>query len=368
MMRRLHLWGALILGLSLGLALTTMSVHAMSTVDQKTSALTVPGTRRVLDDAQVHFVTVPNQYAQAANPHGINTIASDQGSAITFTTKYLLPVPGAHHEAWGDPQSMAVVGHNLYVVYCPTAWYNRGRIVRFNMAKLASLRATPRQLQDVYTRAANLSAKEKKIRAAIKVGPAFVTGHGQSLAYDWRTHRLYMWCDRELAPRIPISQYGYLQQLSATTLRPVQRIRFRLRSGNFAVPGGHVLAFDHQGRAYFWTRPASGGVYLYQGRVRYNHVRFRLTRQILAHGPGTCVQSMAFNPNNDRLYLVADDSIASLPVAKLAGSGHLTSQDVTGTHFASKREFEGLSFSGDGQAYLLSNHQPEVLTGNSRNW
>ena len=368
MMRRIYLWGAIIFGLSCGVTLAPSPVRAMTTVNQDTAALTVSTDRRTLDDTQVHFVTVPSQYAQAANPHGINTIASDQGSAVTFTTKYLLPIPGYHHQAWGDPQSMTVVGHNLYVVYCPTTWHNRGRIVRFNLAKLASLKATPRQIQAVYTRAANSSASERKIRTAITVGPAFVTGHGQSLAYNWKTHQLYMWCDRESAPRIPINQYGYLQQMSATTLKPVQRIRFRLRSGDFAVPGGHVLAFDHQGRAYFWTRPASGGVDIYQGRIRGHHVHFRLTDQNLAYGPGTCVQSMAFNPHNDRLYLVADDSIASLPVAKLAGRGHLTSRDVTWTHFASEREFEGLSFSKDGQAYLLSNHQPEVLVGHSLSW
>ncbi|WP_341780274.1 hypothetical protein [Levilactobacillus sp. HBUAS70063] len=367
-MRKLHLWGALLVGLSWGLALATVPAQAMTTVDQSAAALASTGAQRPLDDAQVHFVTVPSQYAQAAHPHGINTIASDQGSAITFTTKYLLPLPGYRHQAWGDPQSMAVVGHDLYVVYCPTAWHNRGRIVRFNMSKLASLKATPHQIQDVYTIAANLSAKEKQIRTAIKVGPAFVTGHGQSLAYNWRDHHLYMWCDRESAPRIPVNQYGYLQQMSATTLRPIHRLRFRLRHGDFAVPGGHVLAFDHHGRAYFWTRPASGGVYIYQGRFGRHHASFRLTNQVLTQGPGTCVQSMAFNPRNDRLYLVADDSIASLPVAKLAGRGSLTSQDVTWTHFASKREFEGLSFGADGQAYLLSNHQPEVLIGNSLNW
>jgi len=363
-MRKIHLWGALLVSLIWGIT-ATVPAHAMTTVDQHAAALATPAKLRPLDDSQVHFVTVPSSYAQAANLHGINTIASDQGSAVTFTTKYLLPTPGYQGEAWGDPQSMAVVGHDLYVVYCPTAWHNRGRIVRFNMSQLASLKATPQQIQRVYTIAANLSAKEKQIRTAIKVGPAFVTGHGQSLAYDWKTHQLYMWCDRESAPRVPVSQYGYLQQLSASTLTPVHRIRFRLRAGDFAVPGGHVLAFDHQGRAYFWTRPNATDVYIYQGRVGRHHVDFRLTSQVLQHGPGTCVQSMAFNPNNDRLYLVADESIASLPVAKLAGRGHLTDQDVKWTHFASKREFEGLSFGGNGQAYLLINHQPEFLAGNA---
>lgn len=369
-MRRNYLLGTLIvsLGLGIGLTLTTVPAHAMATFDQSSAALAAPVAQRPLDDQQVHFVPVPSHYAQAANPHGINTIASNRGAAVKFTTKYLLPTPGYRHEAWGDPQSMTVVGRYLYILYCPTAWHNRGRIVRYDMEKLSSLGATPQQLQRVYTTAANQSAKERQLRTAIKVGPVFVTGHGQSLAFDWKTHQLYMWCDRESAPRIPINQYGYLQQVSAATLSPVHRIRFRLRAGDFSVPGGHVLAFDRQGRAYFWSRPDAGGAYIYQGKIRRDHVDFRLTSQELTHAPGTCVQSMAFNPQNDRLYLVADESIASLPVAKLAGRGHLTSHDVTWTHFASKREFEGLSFGQDGRAYLLSNHQPEVLVGNTLSW
>jgi len=365
-MRRSYLLGTLIL--SLGLLGIATPARADIQVNQSVAALAEPKDLTALDDSLVHFVPVPSTYANAANPHGINTIASNQGSAVTFTTKYLLPVPGYQHQAWGDPQSSAVVGQYLYVVYCPTAWQNRGRIVRFDMAALTSLRATPQQVQTVYAKSPNQSALEKKIQAAIKVGPAFTTGHGQSLAYDWATQKFYMWCDRESAPRINMSQYGVLKEISATTLAPVHQIRFRLKAKTFAVPGGHVLAFDRAGHAYFWTRPDSGDVYIYQGTVRNNRVSFRLTKQILENGPGTCVQSMAYNPNNDRLYLVADDSIASLPAAKLAGSGHLTSADVKWTGFASTREFEGLTFGSDGQAYLMSNHEPEILVGNSLNW
>lgn len=365
-MRRIHLLIATIL--SLGVVGATVPGHASRLIRQSEAALVAPNQLRDLNDHQVHFVPVPKTYAYAANPHGSNTIRSNRGRAVAFTTKYLLPVPGYRHQAWGDPQSSAVVGHYLYVVYCPTAWHNRGRIVRFDLAALARDHATPRQLQRVYTTAANHSATEKKLRAAIKIGPAFTTGHGQSLAYNWHNHKFYMWCDRERAPRIPVNQYGVLQQISVRTLKPVHRIQFRLKSKNLSVPGGHVLAFDKVGHAYFWTRPDATHVYIYQGTIYQRHVHFRLTQQVLQHGPGTCVQSMAYNPHNGRLYLVADDSIASLPAAKLAGHGHLTSQDVRWTGFASKREFEGLTFSWHGQAYLMSNHQPEVLLGNSSRW
>ncbi|MCI1553370.1 MAG: hypothetical protein LKH74_05535 [Levilactobacillus sp.] len=365
-MRKIGLLGAIIL--SLGMAAAPVNAQAVPRIQQSSAALATPKHLTSLDDSLVHFVPVPSVYAHAANPHGVNTIASDQGSPVTFTTKYQLPIPGYQHQAWGDPQSSAVVGQYLYVVYCPTAWYNRGRIVRFDMAALNNLQATPQQVQRVYTNAAAQSPQEMKIRAAIKVGPAFTTGHGQSLAYDWATGKFYMWCDQESAPRINLSQYGVLQQISASSLKPVHQIRFRLKSQTLVVPGGHVLAFDRAGHAYFWTRPDPVNVYLYQGTIARNHVHFRLTKQILEHGPGTCVQSLAYNPHNDRLYLVADDSIASLPVAKLAGNGSLTAADVTWTGFASTREFEGLTFGSDGQAYLMSNHNPEILVGNSLNW
>ena len=344
--------------------------YAMPVVHQASGALVATALKqnRELNDDQVHFTPVPAQYAAAENPHGINTIASNRGQAVTFQTLYQLPLPGPRGEAWGDPQSMVTVGQYLYIVYCPTTWQNRGRIVRFDRQRLAQLNVTPRQLQRVYTAKAAQSVREKAIRSAIKIGPAFTTGHGQSLAYNWQDGQFYMWCDRESAPRVPINQEGVLQRISPQTLRPVKQIHFRLRAGHFAVPGGHVLTFDRQGRAYFWTRPSASRVYIYQGTIGQDAVHFRLTRQVLTHGPGTRVQSMAYNPQNDRLYLVSDDSIASLPVAGLAGNGHLTPADVRWTGFASKREFEALNFTADGRAYLMSNHDPEILQSTSTTW
>lgn len=360
--------GGIVLALGLVGGLSVTPAQAVTVVHQEQGALVAPSKPRVLNDQRVHFVNVPGQYATAQNLHGVNTIASTAGAAVTFKTKYLLPIPGYKHEAWGNPQSMVTAGRYIYVIYCPTTWHNRGRIVRFDRQKLDQLKVTPRQLQRVYTTKAASSKKEAAIRKAITIGPAFTTGHGQSLAFNWKNHQLYMWQDRESAPRVPISQMGVLQHIDALTLKPDKVIRFRLKSDNLSVPGGHVLTFDKQGRAYFWTRPSASQVYIYQGKVSATHVTFRLTRQILAHGPGTRVQSMAYNPTNDRIYLVSDDSIASLPVKKLAGSGHLTSQDVKWTGFASKREFEALNFTNDGHAYLMSNHNPEILQSTGTTW
>lgn len=362
-MKKLNRWLVLLAALGLGLTGST-TVQAYHTYHQKTAALSV-GKRRGVNDSHVHYVKAPKTYRHAKNTHGHNVIKHSRGSAITFKTKYLLPFPGYHKQAWGNPQSVTTNNRYLYVLYTPTAWHNRGRIVRYDMHKLNKLGLTPRQLQTAY--ASNAKAQLAS-HAAIKVGKPFETGHGQSLAYNWQNHHLYMWCDREKSAATPVNNYGYIKQIKASSLTPRYQIRFRLKHKRFAVPGGHVLAFDKQGRAYFWSRPTTHTVNIYRGRISRHHVKFQLTHQVLQHGPGTHVQSMAYNPHTKRVYLVADDSIASLPVSKLAGKGHLTKHNVKWTKFSSKREFEGLTFTKSGHAYLLCNHNPEILRGNRVSW
>ncbi|WP_125764576.1 hypothetical protein [Levilactobacillus mulengensis] len=362
-MKKLH-WGVMVLvAVSLGLGGST-TAQAYGTYHQKSSALSV-GRMRHVNNSRVHYVKAPKNYQHAKNTHGINTIKRSRGTAVTFKTKYLLPLPGYHNQAWGNPQGLTTNGRYLYVLYCPTAWHNRGRIVRYDMKKLNKLGLTPQQLQTAYT--SNAKAQLAS-HAAVKVGQPFETGHGQSLAYNWKNHHLYMWCDREKSAATPVNQYGYIKQIKANTLTPRYQIRFRLKHKRFAVPGGHVLTFDKKGHAYFWSRPTTHQAYIYQGSISKHHVKFRLTRQVLKHGPGTHVQSMGYNPHTNRVYLVADDSIASVPVSKLSGKGHLTKNNVRWTKFSSKREFEGLTFTKGGHAYLLTNHNPEILRGNRVSW
>jgi len=363
MMSKVNWCLTFVAALSLGVSGTT-TAQAYSTYHQKSSALSV-GKLRSLNNSRVHYVKAPKNYRHAKNTHGINTIKHSRGTAVTFKTKYLLPLPGYHNQAWGNPQSVATNGRYLYVLYCPTAWHNRGRIVRYDMQKLNKLGLTPRQLQTAYT---SNAAAQLASHAAVKIGAPFETGHGQSLAYNWKNRHLYMWCDKEKSAATPVNQYGYIKQIKADTLTPRYQIRFRLKHKRFSVPGGHVLTFDTQGRAYFWSRPTTHRVYIYRGTISKHHVKFSLTHQVLSHGPGTHVQSMGYNPHTKRVYLVADDSIASLPVSKLAGKGHLSKSSVRWTKFGSKREFEGLTFTKSGHAYLLSNHNPEILISNRTSW
>ncbi len=93
--------------------------------------------------------------------------------------------------------------HYMYIVYCPTNLHNKGRIVRFNIKKLDAMgiQLHPQQLKNAYHKHhGKYSKTQKQIHKYIKVGPIFTTGHGQSLAYNWKNHGLYMWRDKERLP------------------------------------------------------------------------------------------------------------------------------------------------------------------------
>ncbi|ANZ65137.1 hypothetical protein AYR62_14305 [Secundilactobacillus paracollinoides] len=322
---------------------------------------------RNINDKKVHFVKVPKSYVHASG--STHTIKSTKGTKVSFTTKYLLPSPGRNKARWGNPQSIAISkGRLMYVVYCPTNLKNKGQIVRYNLNTLDKLgiRSSPKLLQSVYVKhKGKYSALQKRIQKAIKVGPMFTTGHGQSLAYNFKSGALYMWRDKEKSARVPTSMYGEIQHISPKSLRPDRMVRFKLSSGGMHLPGGHDLAFDKSGNAYFWTNPGAGG-YVYKGKISAKHVSFRLTHQIIKHLPGTRIQSMGYNPVRKRLYLVSDGSIASFSASRLKGRGSLTNSNFNWSSLSPKRELEGLAFDKSGHGYLLSNRQPEVLESSHR--
>lgn len=350
----------LVLGVTAGVDVSAQA--AVKVYHQTTPALKV-GKLRNLKDRTVHYVKMPKTYVHG-NLHSPNQIRRIKGAKMNFKTKYLLPYPGYKNQAWGNPQSLTTDGRYFYVIYCPTNWKNRGRVVRYDKQKLDKMGATPLEVQTAYTQT---NERELAIRKAVKVGPAFTTGHGQSLAYDWKHKRLYMWIDKESAPRVPMNRYGYIAQISGKSLAPIHKIRFKLKSGRVSKPGGHVLTFDRYGNAFFWTKPTVHTALIYKGTISRKKVHFRMTNQLLTQNPGTRLQSMAYNPHNKRLYLVADDSIASFPAKSLVGKGSLKNKQFKWTEFSPKREFEGLTFTKDGTPYLLTNHHPELFVGD-RNW
>lgn len=353
------LLACLALGQPVGAAASVKVYH------QRSSALTYHRSwMRKVHDTKVRYVKVPKSYAHMKTKSKVNTVKSIAGTKVTFKTRLFLPLPGKNGQRWGNPQSIAMSKSGyMYVVYCPTNVKNRGRIVRFNMKRLEQLGVyrNPKLLKSTYVKhAGKYSATQKNLQKAIKVGGMFDTGHGQSLAYNLKSHALYMWRDNEKAARVPTTKTGYIQHISTSSLKPDRAISFHLSTRGMSVPGGHTLAFDKHGNAYFWSNPGFGG-YVYKGKISAHHVKFRLTSQILSKIPGTRIQSMGYNAKNGRLYLVSDDSIASFPAKRLNGRGSLTNGSFKWSGLSPKREMEGLTFDASGHGYLLCNHNPEVL-------
>lgn len=340
------------------LAVFTSGSVLAATYNQKTNGL-VPYTSsslRTLNNANVTKVNA-GSYRFAPNPFGANTISTTGGNqSWTLKTKYLLP---RTHSAKGNakydmtnPQSAAYAGGYLYVVYQPHKYHNKGFIARYKLSAFGKLSYAKAQ--------AAMSGKAGN--SAVKLGRFFTTGHGQSLAYDAHSKSLWMWRDTVMGT----SKRSTLQRISASSLTPNKAITFSMNSHGANISGGHNLAFDTAGNAYFWTIDSkTKGVKVYKGKIGTKSVKFRLTRQLFKVQPGNHQQAMGYNPKNGRLYLVADDSIASFPAKKLNGKGSLTNADFKYSRFNSGREFESLIFDAAGHGTLLTNRNPELLASTS---
>ncbi len=340
----------------------------VSIYNQRSSALE-KGSLRFLYNSRVHFIKQPKHSFHDMDPTKKHEIRGNRGKRVTFVTRYLLPDPGKNHEAWGNPQSIAMTHKDyIYIVYCPKTLHNTGRIVRYNIKNLDAMGVRMHPLELFLAYQPNKKGKfskiqkriQKQIQKQIKVGPLFDTGHGQSLAYNLKNHGLYMWRDNEKGNGNPINKWGCIVHVNTKILTPDHGIRILLKGHGMQVPGGHDLTFDNSGDAYFWTNPGFGA-YVYKGRISSHHAEFELTHQILKKIPGTRVQSMSYNPDKERLLLISDDSIASFPADKLDGHGSLTNSDFEWTGFDPQREFEGVAYGDSSRANLLVNNEPEVL-------
>lgn len=145
---------------------------------------------RVVNDRKVQYKKVPKRYAHMSKSSTIHEIKATQGRRATFKTRYLLPNPGKNGQRWGNPQSIAISKNRIMsVVYCPTNLKNKGRIVQFDLNRLdqAGVIEDPASLQTVFVKhKGHYSQDQKTLQHAIKVGPLFTTGHGQSLAITLR--------------------------------------------------------------------------------------------------------------------------------------------------------------------------------------
>lgn len=286
----------------------------------------------------------------------------------SFKSTLYLPVSLAGRSLH-DPQSAAFSADNryLFVMYVdhlqPSNQNQTGWVVRYDWNRLMALGAGKSGQMAMLRRAAvdqqkgQLTKLDRQVLACIKVGPKFNSGHAQSLALNPRTNQL--WFFKSYDQEKP----NVAERLNQTSLTPDAAVTVKTSDH---VGLGPVLTFDDQGTAYYWTHLSqaagnlpAGAVKLYRGTITTKSAQFNLVPQGLASYPGFFAQSAGYNDSNHRLYLVADESITSLPVNHL---GRLTTKMVGESNFVAQREFEGLFFmhhANDG--FLLTNRGTEIM-------
>jgi hypothetical protein len=216
---------------------------------------------------------------------------------------------------------------------------------------LASLRKLGASLRDNE----NLTKRQQRIKKAIKIGPVFNTGHGQSLAYNPKTKSLWMWQDdKHLSTKLK------LMKINMKTLKPSSMYKFTVSYGKKKVNRVRNLAFDKDGNFYFHhIISRSKGDNIFKGKLANNKIKVKLLATI-KNRPGYHAQALALNQATSRLYLAFDGVFYSIPIDNLC-SYNLTKKDFKYTIFNTKREFEGLSFDQHGNSYLLLIRGTEVL-------
>ncbi|UQS84935.1 hypothetical protein MOO46_06745 [Apilactobacillus apisilvae] len=208
-----------------------------------------------------------------------------------------------------------------------------------------------------------LLGQYESITDSVQSTPLINSGHGQTMAYNSANNHLYLAQDDKTSDYND-NDDNQITEIDADTMEPVHQYNFKLQHEGKSF-GLHTLAFDKQGRAYFGIQAGPSGTKnrkaysLYIGNLSDGNISFRPAKQVI-HWAGSWNQGVTYNPKNDRLYLVSNDIITSLPVDKL-NAGTLTGKDMKYTTFNSHREFEGLSFDENGYGYLLALWRSEIM-------
>ncbi|TPR26161.1 hypothetical protein DY120_00235 [Apilactobacillus micheneri] len=206
-----------------------------------------------------------------------------------------------------------------------------------------------------------LLGQYEAVTDSVEASPLINIGHGQTMSYNPANNHLYLAQDDKLGD-FSNDDKNQITELDANTLQPVHQYSFKLMHNGKNL-GLHTLAFDKQGRAYIGVHSGPNGVKkaysLYIGSLNNDKVSFRPAKQVI-HWAGSWNQNLTYNPVTDRIYMVSNDMVTSVPVDKL-NAGTLTKKDVHYNAFNSHREWEGLTFDGEGHAYALMLWRGEIL-------
>lgn len=201
-----------------------------------------------------------------------------------------------------------------------------------------------------------------QISKSVSVSPLMNIGHGQTLTYNPSNDHIYLAQDDQLG-EVNNDFYNQVTELDAQSLKPVHQYRFRLINNQGVNLALHTLTFDKAGNAYFGVRSGRNGIKdvytLYTGNFTNKKISFRPVTGMIKW-PASYNQYVTYNAINDRIYLVSNDMIVSIP-AKEVRNDTIKPQDVHYVSFKSGREFESIAFDNKGYGYLLALWRSELL-------
>jgi hypothetical protein len=339
------------------------------------------------------YSTSPGYYFRGEK--SANIIKSKKGKKYTFKTRYYLPVfanVNGKEESWSSVQSAMIIDNYLYTVIKEKKHKEtRGRIIRYDMAKIDELGAADdpsflrRNFEYIGVKKSASAAKKnpdeesevsdefiKQLNEAIKIGPIFTMGHGQSLAYNWKTKEIWMWQDMSMKANYYAKHKCVLQRIDPDKLTADKYLKFDMRTGSgVVVASGHNLTFDTSGNFYFFAVTArgaypKGSAKLFKGQLRKGSkfkVKINIVSQLIDKGPGPVGQTIHYNKKDKRLYLGSDASFLSVPAGKISknGKGKIKKSELKATLLNTKRELESVTSDSSGKLYLFSNRGPEIL-------
>ncbi|KZX10079.1 hypothetical protein [Methanobrevibacter curvatus] len=310
-----------------------------------------------------------------------NIIKTNHSTKYTFITKYFLPDRWNNLDLksstnpnrginktqyWYNCQSICIDKNSFYIF--SSSGYNRnlGFIVKYDMNVLDKYPIETLRELGLYSNLSKSIDTNNKDFKSIKIGENFLYGHGQSLTYDKKTDSLWMINDTDFK-----GNETKVLQINKNTLKPIKEHKFKVKYLNRYLNGFNTLAFDEDG--FFYSEKIiksknnpKGDTLIIRGKIHESGIVEVKPMALIKNRPGTIIQSIAINQKNNKLYLVSDGAIYSLPLDKL-NDKTLRKEDFRYSTFNSEREFEGLSFDGNGIAYLLIIRGPEVLVSSNFN-
>lgn len=354
------------LAFGLGLAMPE-NAFALKTINQKDYALTefdVQG-HKYVKNKNLGKYEVTSYETNPVYPTTTHKYGTKKGYKATLETFMYLPVSYEASGDMGNPQSFDITpdGAYAYVTYPKAGSEDLGRIVRYDLKALENIANDDDDIgflvkaTHTHSVGKELSDLEKEILACMKIGPWCKIGHGSTMAYNPKDGCLWFLGET-------VSNTSNMQRINMKTLKPDLKINFTF-SSNEKLLVSNNLTFDKQGRCYFYNYSGSTGSFpegamrIYQGQITNNKkVSFRLTKVSVLNNPTRRIQSMGYNPSSNRLYMVADEVIMSVPVKKL---DKLKKKDVRLTIFKGAREYEDIAFDAKGNGYVMVNKRPELL-------